>query len=110
MKKIVIFALVFVGLVSLLVVASCSREKAMQQLMAYPQMSKLIMDKIWSTPATKDQLVQKVMNDPESMNKIKESLLADPVKAAEILDMMLAKEDLKGMITEKTAELHQTKK
>lgn len=110
MKKMAFFVLIFAGWTSLVILAGCSRENAVNQLMADPQMSKLIMQKIWETPATKEQLVQMVMNDPESMNKLKESLVADPVKAALILDMMLAREDLKGMITDKTAELHQTKK
>lgn len=104
------FALVFACITSLVILASCSKENAVKQLMADPQMSKMIMDKIWETPATKEQLVKMVMNDPESMNNIKDSLLADPASAAQIMDMMLAREDLKGMITEKTVALHQQKK
>jgi hypothetical protein len=110
MKKIAIFSLVFACLALLVIFASCSKENAVKQLMADPQMSQMIMDKLWETPATKEQLVQMVMNDPESMSKFKESLLSDPAKAAEMLDMMLAREDLKGMITEKTMALHQMKK
>jgi len=109
-KKVAVCFLILAGLVSLIVVAGCSREKAMEQLMADPQMSQLIMDKLWSTPETKQQLVQMVMDDPESMNQLRQSLVADPTNAAMTLDMMLANESLKEMITQKTAELQQMKK
>jgi outer membrane murein-binding lipoprotein Lpp len=109
-KKVAVCFLILVGLVSVMLVAGCSREKAMEQLMSDPQMSQLIMDKLWNTPATKQQLVQMVMDDPESMNQLKQSLVADSTKAAAMMDMMLANENLKGMITEKTAVLQQTKK
>jgi len=110
MKKIVIFSLIFVCLVSLVIFTSCSREKAMEQLMADPQMSQMIMQKIWESPETKEQLVQMVMDDPESMNKLRESIVADSTKAAQMLDMMLANEDLGGIIKEKTADLHTKKR
>lgn len=110
MKKIAICFLAFACLVMLLIFVSCSREKAMQQLMADPQMSQLIMQKIWETPETKAQLVQMVMDDPESMNQLKESLVADSTKAAMMLDMILAGENLEGMIKEKTADLHSKKR
>jgi len=106
MKKMVIFSLIFTSLVLLVILTSCSREKAMEQLMADPQMSQLIMQKIWETPETKEQLVQMVMEDPESMNKLRESLVADSTNAEMMLNMMLANEDLEGMIKEKTADLH----
>ena len=110
MKKIAICFLAFACLASFLVFSSCSREKAMEQLMADPQMSQLIMQKIWETPETKAQLVQMVMDDPESMNQLKESLVADSTKAAMMLDMVLANENLEEMIKEKTADLHKTKR
>jgi hypothetical protein len=110
MKKVEIFSLVFVCLALLVILASCSKEGAVKQLMADPQMSQMIMQKLWETPETKQQLVKMVMDDPESMNNFRESLVSDSAKAAEMLDMMLAREDLKGMITEKTMSLHQTKK
>jgi len=110
MKKCVIGSLILACLALLVIVTSCSREKAMEQLMADPQMSELIMQKIWETPETKQQLVQMVMDDPESMNKLRESLLADSTKAAQMLDMMLANEDMEGMIKEKTADLHKKKR
>ena len=110
MKKVAVCFLILAGLVSVMMVAGCSREKAMEQLMADPQMSQLIMDKLWNTPETKQHLVQMVMDDPESMNQLRQSLVADSTKAAMMLDIMLANENLKGMITEKTVELHQTKK
>ncbi len=110
MKKAVICFLILAGLVSLLFLANCSREKAMEQLMADPQMSQMIMDKIWNTPETKQQLVKMVMDDPESMNQLRQSLVADSTNAAMMLDMILANENLQEMIKGKTAELHQTKK
>ncbi len=108
MKKVVVCSLILACLVSLVIFASCSREKAMEQLMADPQMSQLIMDKIWNTPETKQQLVQMVMDDPESMNQLRESLVADSTKAGMMLDMMLANETFQEMIKEKTADLHGT--
>jgi mevalonate kinase len=110
MKKIVIFSLIFTCVAFFVIFSSCSREKAMEQLMADPQMSQLIMQKIWETPETKEQLVQMVMEDPESMNKLRESLVADSAKATQMLDMILANEDLEGMIKEKTADLHKKKR
>lgn len=110
MKKIVIFSLVFACVAFFVMLSSCSREKAMEQLMADPQMSQLIMQKIWETPETKEQLVQMVMEDPESMNKLKESLVADSAKAAVMLDMLLANEDFQEMIKDKTADLHKTRR
>ena len=110
MRKMAICFLAFACLVTLLILVSCSREKAMEQLMADPQMSQMIMQKIWETPETKGQLVQMVMDDPESMNQLKQSLVADSTKAAIMLDMMLGDENLEGMIKEKTADLHSKKK
>jgi len=110
MKKSVVCSLILACLALLVIFTSCSREKAMEQLMADPQMSQLVMQKIWETPETKDQLVQMVMEDPESMNRLRESLLADSAKADMMLDMMLANEDLEGMIKEKTADLHKKKR
>jgi hypothetical protein len=106
MKKMALVFVILTCLTFLVIFTSCSREKAMEQLMADPQMSQLIMDKIWETPETKQMLVQKVMEDPESMNKLKESLIADSTKAAMMLDMLMANEDLQEMIKEKTADLH----
>ena len=110
MKKILTCSLILSFLALLVIFSSCSREKAMEQLMADPQMSQLVMQKIWESPETKAQLVQMVMNDPESMNQLRESLVADSTKAAQMLDMMLANEDLTGMIKEKTADLHKKKR
>ena len=70
MKRIAICFLIFACLASFLIFVSCSREKAMEQLMADPQMSQMIMQKIWETPETKAQLVKMVMDDPESMNEL----------------------------------------
>ncbi len=110
MKKSVICSLILACLVLLVVFTSCSKEKAMEQLMADPQMSQMIMQKIWETPETKGQLVKMVMDDPESMNQLRESLVADSTKAAMMLNMMLANEDLEGMIKEKTADLHKKRR
>jgi hypothetical protein len=110
MKKIAICFIAFACLVTFLIFVSCSREKAMEQLMADPEMSQLIMQKIWETPETKAQLVQMVMDDPESMNELKQSLVADSTKAAMMLNLMLANENLEGMIKEKTADLHSTRR
>jgi hypothetical protein len=108
MKRIVIFSLIFVCVASGVILSSCSREKAMEQLMADPEMSGMIMQKIWETPETKGQLVKMVMDDPESMQQLRESLVADSTKAAMMLDMMLAKEEFQEMIKAKTADLHKT--
>ena len=110
MKKTAICFLALACLVILLIFVSCSREKAMEQLMADPQMSQLIMQKIWETPETKAQLVKMVMDDPESINELKQSLVADSTKAAMMLNLMLANEELEGMIKEKTADLHSTRR
>jgi hypothetical protein len=107
-KKVTICLLILACLISLVIFASCSREKAMEQLMADPQMSQLIMDKIWNTPETKEKLVQMVMDDPESMNQLTQSLVADSTNAAMMLDMIMANEGFQEMIKEKTADLHPT--
>jgi hypothetical protein len=109
-KKIFLFSLVLAGIILLTMLAGCSRENAVKQMMADPQMSAMIMQQLWETPATKAKLVEMVENDTLSMNQIMESLVKDPAKAAEMMDLMLSQEDLKEMITEKTAELHQVKK
>jgi flagellar basal body-associated protein FliL len=110
MKKIVILSVVLACVGFFVMLSGCSREKAMEQLMADPQMSQMIMQKIWETPETKGQLVQMVMDDAESMNKLRESLIADSTKAAMMLDLMLANEDFQEMIKEKTTELHARKR
>jgi hypothetical protein len=102
--------LVLTGIILLTMFTGCSRENAVKQMMADPQMSAMIMQQLWETPATKAKLVEMVENDTSSMNQIKESLVQDSAKAAEMMDLMLAQEDLKEMITEKTMELHQVKK
>jgi membrane-associated PAP2 superfamily phosphatase len=107
-----------IGVISLIVVVlafsgiffSCSQEKAVERLMSDPQMSKLILERIWQTPETKEALVKMVMNDPESMNKLLESVVQDTIQAAKMMDRMMAKEDLKDMLTEKTADLHTKKR
>jgi hypothetical protein len=106
MKRIVILSLIFACVVFFVILSGCSREKAMEQLMADPQMSQLIMQKIWESPETKGQLVKMVMDDPESMKMLRESLVADSSKAAFMLDLMLANEEFEGMIKEKTTDLH----
>jgi hypothetical protein len=70
----------------------------------------LILERIWQTPETKEALVKMVMNDPESMNKLLESVVQDTIQAAKMMDRMMAKEDLKDMLTEKTADLHTKKR
>jgi hypothetical protein len=104
--RIGVISLIALGLAFWVIFSGCSREKAVENLMADPQMSKLILDRIWQTPETKDALVEMVMNDPESMNKILESVVQDTTRAPAMMDMMMANEDLKDMLTEKTAELH----
>ncbi len=108
--KIAVFFLIATSLVFVAILSGCSREKAVENLMADPQMSKLILDRIWQSPATKDTLVEMVMNDPESMNKILESVVQDSSKAASMMDKLMANEDLKDMLTEKTVELHTKKR
>ena len=102
--------MVLAGFVLLTMFTGCSRENAVKQMMADPQMSAMLMQQMWETPATKAKLIEMVESDTSSMNQIEESLVKDPAKAAEMMDLMLAQEDLKEMITEKTAELHQVKK
>ena len=101
----VVLGLVFLGLFS-----GCSQEKAVERLMADPQMSKLILDRIWEIPETKDTLVQMVMNDPESVKKLMESVVQDSSQATVMMDMMMESEDLTDMLTEKTAPLHTKKR
>ena len=108
--KIGVISLVVLGLAFLGIFSSCSQEKAVERLMADPQMSKLILERIWQTPETKEALVEMVMNDPESMNKILESVVQDTTQATAMMDMMMANEDLNDMLTEKTAELHKKKR
>ena len=108
--KITVVFLIATVLAFLGIFSSCSREKAVQQLMADPQMSKLILEKMWQTPATKDTLVKMVMNDPESMQKIMQFMVSDRDHATAMLDMMMANEGLKDMMTEKTAPLHPMEK
>ena len=104
--KIGVIFLTVVSLAFLGIFSGCSQEKAVERLMADPQMSKLILDRIWQTPETKETLVEMVMNDPESMKKLLESVTQDSTQATAMMDMMMANEDLKDMLTEKTAELH----
>ena len=107
LTKIGAILLIAVNLLLLVLFSSCSREKAVEQLMADPQMSKLILEKMWQTPATKDTLVKMVMNDPESMRKIMESMVQDRSHAEAMMDMMMTNENLKDMLTEKTLPLHE---
>jgi hypothetical protein len=108
--KIGVISLIAVSLAFLGIFSGCSREKAVENLMADPQMSRLILDRIWQSPALKDTLVQMVMNDPVSKNKILESVVQDSSQAAAMMDRLMANENLKGMLTEKTVELHTKKK
>jgi hypothetical protein len=108
--KIGVISLIAVSLAFLGIFSNCSQEKAVERLMADPQMSKLILDRIWQTPETKEALVQMVMNDPESMKKLLESVVQDSTQATAMMDMMMANEDLKDMLTEKTTELHKKKR
>ncbi len=103
--SLVVLGLAFVGIFS-----SCSQEKAVERLMADPQMSKLILDRIWQSPETKEVLVEMVMNDPESRQKFLESIVQDSSQATLMMDMMMESEDLTGMLTEKTAPLHTKKR
>jgi membrane-associated PAP2 superfamily phosphatase len=107
LSKIGAILLIAVGLAFLVLFSGCSREKAVEQLMSDPQMSKLILEKMWQTPATKDTLVKMVMNDPESMKKIMESMVQDRSHAEAMMDMMMTNENLKDMLTEKTLPLHE---
>jgi predicted Holliday junction resolvase-like endonuclease len=108
--KITVVFLILAVLAFLGIFTSCSREKAVEQLMADPQMSQMMLEKMWQTPATKDTLVNMVMNDPESMQKIMESIAGDTDQASAMMDMMMANEGLKDMMTEKTAPLHPMEK
>jgi hypothetical protein len=110
LAKIGVISLIAVSLAFLGIFSGCSQEKAVERLMADPQMSKLILDRIWQTPETKEALVEMVMNDPESMNNILESVVQDTSQAKAMMDMMMANEDLTDMLTEKTAELHKKRK
>lgn len=105
--KIRVISLIALGLAFLGIFSNCSREKAVEQLMSDPQMSKLILEKIWQTPATKDTLVKMVVSDSASMKKIMESVVNDKNQATAMMDMMMANEALKDMLTEKTAQLHE---
>lgn len=108
--KIAVIFLIAVGLVFVAIFSGCSREKAVENLMADPQMSQMILDRIWQTPETKEALVEMVMNDPESMNRLLESVAQDSSKAASMMDRLMANEELTDMLTEKTADLHKKKK
>jgi hypothetical protein len=108
--KIGVISLIAISLAFLGIFSGCSREKAVENLMADPQMSRLILDRIWQSPTLKDTLVQMVMNDPVSKNKILESVVQDSSQAAAMMDRMMANENLKDMLTEKTVELHTKKK
>jgi hypothetical protein len=98
------------GLVFLWIFSGCSQEQAVERLMADPQMSKLILERIWEIPETKDTLVQMVMNDPESVKKLMESVAQDSSQATVMMDMMMESEALTDMLTEKTAPLHQKRR
>lgn len=105
-SKIAVISLLAVVFAFLGIFSGCSREKAVENLMADPQMSKLILDRIWETPETKETLVGMVMDDAESMKTILESVVQDSSRAAAMMDMLMANEDLKDMLTEKTTDLH----
>ncbi len=106
LSKIAVVCLLAVAFGFLGIFSGCSREKAVENLMADPQMSQLILDRIWQTPETKEALVGMVMDDAESMKKILDSVVQDSSRAAAMMDMLMANEDLKDMLTEKTTDLH----
>jgi hypothetical protein len=109
-SKVGVISLVVLGLGLVGIFSSCSQEKAVERLMADPQMSKLILDRIWQSPETKEVLVEMVMNDPESRQKFLESVVQDSSQATLMMDLMMENEDLTGMLTEKTAPLHTKKR
>ena len=92
--------LVIIGAIILLaiLVISCNKEQAVDNLMENKAIVTNIMTKMWQDPEMKSQLVEKVMSDLESYGRIMESTLSDSTKFAALMEKVAGNEELKKQV------------
>jgi|GEM_PF-1033419 len=96
MRRVLIVAGAFALLAIL--VTSCSKEQAVDQLMQNKAVVDNIMTKMWQDPEMKNQLVEKVLADQESYGRFVESTLGDSTKFAALMEKVAANEELKKQV------------
>jgi len=94
----------------ILVVLSCSQEKAVQQMMQNKEISTMMMTKMMENPDMKAEVMQKMMQDPDAMNKMMDSMVSDTTMAMTMISKMMANDWAKNAISKKVAEMKAPKK
>ena len=99
-KKIVAIAILAVGVLAI----SCDRQKALDKIMADPQMKSYIMGEMLKNPVTKAQLADSIMADRQLTDTYLNKLVSNEYARADLLSRVLRVDPTGAWIIGKLAE------
>jgi hypothetical protein len=99
-KKYVLIAVLIVGAIFV----ACDKQKALDGILADPQMKGYIMQQILADETTRAELADSILADKEITNAYLDGLAENEVSRNELLDKILAVDSTGEWITAKLAE------
>ena len=105
MKKgaIIIILLVLVG--SFLMISGCDQDKAIDTMMASPEIAEKITQKMMENPEFKEDMMWMVMADTTMMNMMMDSLITHQPMMNKMFGKMMENDWCKEQITTKAGEI-----
>ena len=105
MKKILFFAGLAMILFSILVISNCSQQKAIDTMMANPEMSAMLMKKIMDTPELKEKMMGMTISDTTFVAHMMDTIIKDHPIMDRMMERMMGDEYCKELISQRGKEL-----
>jgi hypothetical protein len=105
MRKMLFFGSFIVILMSFLVISNCSQQKAIDTMMANPEMSAMLMKKVMDTPELKEKMMGMMISDTTFAAQMMDTIIKDHAVMDRMIERMMGDEYCKGLISQREKEL-----
>ncbi|KPL04342.1 MAG: hypothetical protein AMJ90_01195 [candidate division Zixibacteria bacterium SM23_73_2] len=109
LKKSLLISFALTILLVALLFSSCSQEKAVDTMMANPEISEMIMKKMMESPEHKNRVMNMTMQDSVFIYRVMDSILVDQSLMDAMMVKMVENEYAQELIKEKAQELRRKK-
>jgi PBP1b-binding outer membrane lipoprotein LpoB len=92
-------------LLSILVFSSCNQQKAIDTMMANPEMSTMLMKKVMDTPELKEKMMGMMISDTTFAAQMMDTIIRDHPMMDRMIERMMGDEYCKELISQRGKEL-----
>ena len=104
-RKILFFGGFMMILLSFLVISNCSQQKAIDTMMANPEMSTMLMKKVMDTPELKERMMGMMISDTTVAAQMMDTIIKDHPIMDRMMERMMGDEYCKELISQRGKEL-----